>query len=143
MIVPDVNLAVYAYNTDAPNHRDARAYWEDLLQGLEAVGIADVVILGFVRITTRPKPLIRPLTGAEATAIATRWLRAPNVFSLLPGPRHWEIFDRLISRERSPSGLVTDAHLAALAIERGAVLHSTDRDFRRWAELSSLDPLTS
>ena len=141
MIVPDVNLVVYAHNTRAPEHLAASLYWEGLLNSGTEVGLADVVILGFVRLTTRSGVLAHPLTASGATQVVAGWFANSNVVPLPIGPDHWKVFSRLLATERSPSGLVTDAHLAALAIERGATLHSRDRDFARWPELDWTDPL--
>ena len=142
MILPDLNLLLYAYNPGAAQHAAARAWWESLLRGGGRVGIAWAVILGFVRLTTTRGVLARPATPAEAVSRIVSWLEQPGVFILSPGPRHLEVFARTLAA--TPGGaLTTDAHLAALAIENQAELHSNDTDFARFAGLRWHNPLAA
>ncbi len=141
MILPDLNLALYAHNTRDPRHLRASAYWEALLSGEGDVLLASAVLVGFVRLATSPKSVPNALSAARATALIDEWLARPNVRIPEPGPTHFETMGRLLSAVPSPSPLATDAHLAALALERGATLHSHDRDFARWPELDWRDPL--
>ena len=141
MIVPDVNLLVYAYNQDAPRHPAAASWWEDLLSGSRPVGLAWVTALGFIRITTHPQILARPLPVSKACAHVRAWLAQPYVSLLHPGDRHGEILFGLLERLGTAGNLTTDAHLAALAIEHQAEVHSTDADFERFPGLRHVNPL--
>jgi toxin-antitoxin system PIN domain toxin len=141
MIVPDVNLLVHAYNSGSPVHDAARAWWEDLLNGTRPVGLAWVTILGFIRISTHRQILTRPLPVGQACDRARAWLARPYVAILHPGERHAEILFGLLEAVGSGANLTTDAHLAALAIDHQAELHSTDADFRRFKGLRWTNPL--
>lgn len=141
MIVPDLNLLIYATNLDAPFHESARRWWEGCLQGEEAVGLAWVVLLGFVRLTTRQGILPSPLTFAQAAGLVDEWLAQPPTVVVHPGDRHWSIVKELLSPLGSAANLTTDAHLAAIAIEHRATLHSADGDFGRFPGLRCINPL--
>jgi toxin-antitoxin system PIN domain toxin len=141
MIVPDVNLIVHAYNQQSPAHARARKWWEALLNGEKPVGLAWVAVLGFVRIATHRHILAHPLPVAIATGLARSWLGQPCVTLLQPGDRHAEILFGLLEKLGTAGNLTTDAHLAALAIEYQAELHSTDTDFARFAGLRWLNPV--
>lgn len=141
MIVPDLNLLVYAYNLDAPHHHAARAWWEELLNGQVRVGLPWAVSLGFVRLMTHRTVLARPMAATEAVQRVRDWLARPQVEILDPGPRHLTILEGLLRAAGAAGSLTTDAHLAALAIEHQAELHSNDADFRRFAGLRWFDPI--
>ena len=141
MIVPDLNLLVYAYNIGAPAHAEARRWWEDLLSDSEAVRIPWAVCLGFVRLMTHRAVLLTPLPTADAVATVRSWLDLPNVEILDPGPRHLEYFERALAQAGTGGNLVTDAHIAALAMEFQAEVHSNDADFARFAGLRWHNPL--
>lgn len=141
MILPDLNLIVYAHNADAPDHGAARAWWEGLLNGNEPVAIPWAVALGFVRLMTHRAVLITPLQPAAAIAHVRSWFAQPAVEHLEPGPRHLDILDRMLSAAGTAGNLTTDAHLAALAIEHQCELHSNDTDFARFPGLRWRNPL--
>jgi hypothetical protein len=141
VILPDVNLLLHAYNRESPVHPAARAWWEGLLNGTRPVGLAWATILGFVRITTHRQILDRPLPVGVACETGRAWLRQPHVSVLHPGDRHSEILFSLLESLGTGGNLTTDAHLAALAIEHQAELHSTDRDFGRFAGLRWKNPI--
>jgi toxin-antitoxin system PIN domain toxin len=141
MILADSNLLLYAYNTAAPEHRQARAWLEDALSGTELFGLSWQTITAFMRIATNARAFIRPLTIGEATAVVASWLERPMVRILSAGQQHWEIFERLLVQGRIRGPLVMDAHLAALAIEHGAVLYTSDLDFARFPRLKMVNPL--
>ncbi len=141
MIVPDVNLLVYAYNADAPHHAAARSWWERCLGEDATVGLPWIVALGFVRIMTHRAVLARPLDPRAALEHVRSWLDQPNVEIVEPGPRHLQILEELLGALGIAGALTTDAHLAALAIERQAELHSNDADFARFAGLRWRNPL--
>ena len=140
MILPDINLVIYSYNEDAPFHVQAKAWWERCLSGTEPVGLAWVVVLGFVRLMSNRRVLARPLSAPKAAQQCRSWLLQPNVRIVLPGPAHMDILSGLLDGPMGPN-LVTDAHLAALAIEHQAELHSNDSDFARFSGLTWRNPI--
>ena len=141
MIVPDANLLLYAYNSAAKSHSPAQAWLARVLNDSRPVGLPWVTALGFIRIATNPKALPRPLTVAEACGEVRGWLTRPNVTILHPGDRHADILFGLLEHVGVAGNLTTDAHLAALAIEYQAELHSTDADFSRFPGLRWRNPL--
>lgn len=141
MILPDINLLVYAYNSDAPEHRTARTWWEDALSGKQPVGLPWVVLLGFARIMTSRRILVEPLTMTEAVGHMRSWLERPQAGILHPGPKHLDLIESLAQRIRASGEMTTDLHLAALAIEHQAELHSNDADFSRFPGLQWRNPL--
>ena len=141
MIVPDINLLVFAHNADAPLHEAARDWWQELLTSGEPVSLPWVVVLGYVRIMTHPAVLERPLRPAEALADVRRWLERPSVELMTPGPRHLDLLEHMLGTLGVAGNLTTDAHLAALAVEFQAEVHSNDRDFARFPGLRWRDPL--
>lgn len=142
MVAPDINRLLYAYNRAADEHELAKRWWEDLLSDAGPVGILWVVTLGFIRLMSHPKVLRDPLPIDECVDHVAEWFQRDCVLPLEPGPRHWPILSSLLSRLRVGGNLVTDAHLAALAIEHNAELHSNDTDFTRFAGLRLRNPLT-
>ena len=141
MILPDVNLVIYAHNADAPDHAAARSWWEGLLNGSDPVVVPWVVVLGFVRLMTHRAVLITPMRPAVAIASVRSWFAQPNVETIEPGPQHLDLLDRLLSVAGAAGNLTTDAHLAALAIEHQCELHSNDTDFGRFPGLRWRNPL--
>ena len=141
MILPDINLLVYAYNSDAREHAGARAWWESLLGSSEAVGLPWAVSCGFIRLMTHPAILVTPLDPLRAVGHVQAWLDRPNVEVLDPGPRHLEILRRLLGDLGVAGNLTTDAHIAALAMEYQCELHSNDADFARFSGLRWRNPL--
>ncbi len=143
MILIDANLLIYAYDSTNPHHETARQWLEERLSAPEPVGFAWHPIVAFLRIMTNQQVFERPLTAAEARAVVDTWVERPNVVLLEPSPRHWEILDRLIEEGSVRGPLMTDAHLAALALGNGATLCTTDGDFARFPGLETLNPLRS
>ena len=141
MIVPDVNLLVYAYNSEAPVHSAACVWWEGLLNGRETVAIPWAVSCGFVRIMTHPKVLETPMRPEAAIDVVRSWFDVPVVSVASPGRRHLDLMRSLLTELGVGGNLVTDAHLAALAIELQAELHSNDADFSRFSGLNWRNPL--
>lgn len=143
MIVPDVNLVVYAEVDAYPEHRAAREWWERAVNDGEEVGIALPAMFGFIRIVTNPRVLDPPMTVDTALDRVTGWLDRPTVRVLVPGPRHVEIAFRLLRSLGTAANLTTDVQLAALAIEFGATVHSNDIDFGRFPGLAWRNPLAA
>ena len=117
-----------------------KAWWEASLSGDKPVGLAWIAMLGFVRLMSNPRVLAHPMAAPEAAGLCTSWLEEPNVDVVLPGPNHLDILANLLEGRTSPN-LVTDAHLAALAIEHQAELHSNDSGFSRFSGLTWRDPV--
>jgi len=141
MILIDANLLLYAYDSGSEFHRAAADWLRAAFSGSELTGLAWVTILAFLRISTHPRMRAQPFTSAEAVAIVQEWLDQPNVRVLAPTARHWTILKDLISKGQVRAALMTDAHLAALAIEHGAVLYTNDRGFTRFPGLKWSNPL--
>jgi toxin-antitoxin system PIN domain toxin len=141
VLIPDINLLVYAYNSDAPDHRPARIWWEHALSGIKPVGLPWVVILGYLRLMTSRRILARPLLPSEAIAHIRSWLDQPQAQIIQPGPRHLDLLESLAGSAHVTGELTTDLHLAALAIEHQAELHSNDSDFSRFSGLRWFNPL--
>lgn len=141
MIIADVNLLVHAHNRAAPLHEPARRWWEDLITQQQPIGLPWAVALGFVRLVTHASVLVNPLPPLDAVARVRGWLAQPEVRIVEPGPRHLVIMEDLFRSTGVAGSLTTDTHLAALAIEHQAILHSNDADFRRFPGLRWIDPL--
>jgi hypothetical protein len=139
--VPDLNLLIYAVDRSSPVHRAALAWWNDLMSGGETVAFSWTVLLGFVRLTTNPSVVQKPLGADQAMDYVERWLARPTSTVIEPTPRHAAILRGLLAGSGTAGNLVTDAHLAALAIEHGAELCSADRDFGRFPGLHWVNPL--
>ena len=141
MIVPDTNLLVFAYNDGSPQHNDARRCWEELIDGNEVVGLPWVVTTGFVRLMANPSFVDSPLTPAAAADHVWDWLQFSHVTPIEPGPGHLVFFRQCLSVPGSGSNLVPDAHIAALAMEYDAEVHSADRDFERFPWVRWRNPI--
>ena len=141
MILVDANLLLYAYLARSEQHAAARAWVEKTFAGALPVRLAWTTILAFLRISTNPGLSGRPLLMAEATAVVNEWLGQPGVEILTPGEGHWEILRGLLKSAQVRGALTSDAHLAALAMEHGATLCTCDRDFSRFPNLRTLNPL--
>jgi len=137
----DLNLLLYAVNRDSDKHAAAKAWLERTLSADERVALPWVVLLGFVRVATHPQVLRHPLRPDQALAIVDSWLAQPQVIPLYPGEDHWGILRGLLAKAGTAGNLTTDAHLAALAIEHGAELCSTDSDFARFPALRWVNPI--
>ncbi|MHB8734068.1 MAG: TA system VapC family ribonuclease toxin [Terriglobales bacterium] len=137
----DANLLLYAYNKAAPQHVRARQWLEAVFVETEAIGLPWVSVLTFLRISTDLRILPRPYTSTEAIAIVQVWLAQPRTQLVGPTELHWDVLQQVVKQGQARGALVSDAHLAALALERGATLCSTDRDFRRFPGLKLLNPL--
>jgi uncharacterized protein len=143
MMLVDANLLLYAYDPAARQHEASRHWLEASLSGTVLVRFSWLTVWAFLRIITNPRVFERPLTMAEAEHHVSSWLAQPVAGILEPGERHWEIL-RPLARDGQVSGpLVMDAALAAIAIEHGATLCTTDRDFARFPGLTWMNPIAS
>jgi len=141
MILVDANLLLYAYHPRAEQHAASRAWLETALSGSALVRFAWLTLWAFLRISTNPRVFARPLSASEAETAVSSWLSQPAAAILDPGERHWDILRGLLREGQTVGPLVMDAALAALAIEHGATLHTTDRDFSRFPSLNWTNPL--
>jgi uncharacterized protein len=142
MRLPDVNVLLYAFNEEASDHERYRVWLQDGLSGDEPLAVFDDVLAAVVRIATHPRLFDPPATIDEALSFAAAVRSSPNAVSVAPGPRHWEIFQRLCREGRARGNLVPDAYLAALALESGSELITTDRDFARFPGLRWRHPFS-
>lgn len=140
MKLPDVNLLLYAIDESSSRHAAARPWVEDLVGGSETVAFAWSVLLAFVRVTTKPQVVAQPFTAPEALDLVDGWLARPNVVVVHPTDRHAAVLRELLAPLGAGGNLTSDAHLAALAIEHGADLCSSDTDFSRFTGLRWVDP---
>lgn len=139
MIIPDANLLLYAHDSRAKYHRRAKEWWEMTLGGDESIGLAPVAVFAFVRVGTNPRVYLNPMSVEEAIRLVNRWIALPGVRVL-----ETNYFSRamaLLEEIGTGGNLVSDAQLAATAIEEGAVLHTSDVDFRRFKDLKTFYPL--
>ena len=141
MILLDANILLYAYNPSFTQHERARVWLERTLGAPEPVGLPWATIMAFLRIGTNPRAFPHPLATGEAVGIIAAWLAHPTIVIVEPGERHWEILKVLLLAAQARGLEVMDAHLAALAIEHGATLHTTDRGFRLFPGLRVVNPL--
>jgi uncharacterized protein len=136
----DANVLLNAVNEDSREHPAARGWLEDSLNGNEAVGFAWVVLLAFIRVSTRPGIFARPFDAETACTYVEEWLTQPVSVVVNPTPRHLSILTSLLDDAGTGGNLTTDAHLAALALEHGAEVWSFDRDFARFRGLKARVP---
>jgi hypothetical protein len=141
VIIPDINLLVYAYNKQALRHEPAKAWWEATLSGNTPVGLPWVTSSGFIRIMTHRRILEKPISPEDAIDLVRSWLTQPAVVVLEPGPKFTGLFLGYLEKLGTAGDLTTDAQLAALAVENQAELHSNDTDFSRFDGLRWLNPL--
>jgi toxin-antitoxin system PIN domain toxin len=143
VILLDTSLLIYAIDSDSVRHAQARRWLEGVLSGTQWVGLPWIVLLAFVRITTRAGILRKPLPVEAAVAFIDGWMEQPYVTLVGPGDNHWAVLRNLLLAEGTAGNLTSDAHLAALAIEHGCTVASTDHDFRRFAGVTVFNPLSN
>lgn len=141
MILLDANILLYAHDTEAVQHRAVRKWLESCFAGDDWIGLPWVSLWAFVRVSSNPRLLRRPLSSDEAFEIVRSLLAQPRTVIVQPGERHAELLERMVREGQAAGPLVTDAVLAALALEHGATLASTDRDFSRFPMLDWVNPL--
>jgi len=140
VILVDASVLLYAYEPRSEHHQSCRSWLEKAFSGEEPVCLAWVTILAFIRIITNPVVFEFPLTASEATEVVGSWLARPAVFVLEAGERRWELLRTLLTERELSGAHVVHAFLAALALENGATLVTTDRDFSRFPKLRLSDP---
>ena len=141
MILVDANLLLYSQNADLPQHPPAVQWWDRQLSTNPAVALCWPVLSAFIRLSTSSRVFIHPLTIGKASDCVESWITRPNVSLIGPTSSHWAIFRELLEKCQATANLVGDAHLAALAIEHGCELQSTDADFSRFTKLKWRNPL--
>ena len=141
MILPDLNLLLYAHRTQDPNHVAARKWWQGLIDGPQEIRIPWVVAIGFIRLTTHPSSPSGPLPVDVAIEYVSSWFECPHISPIEPGTLHLTIIARILGATGVGGNLVTDAHIAACALEHNAEVHSADSDFGRFPGLRWHNPL--
>ncbi len=141
MIVLDANILLYAYDTSSLHYAKARSWLEQVLSDEGLVGIPWQSVAAFLRVVTNPRLPGDRFTADEAASVIDQWVSQPNVRLLAPGDKHWLLLRKMMSEGQARGPLVTDAQLAALTIECGGILHTTDRDFGRFPGLRWTNPL--
>jgi len=141
LILPDVNVLLYAFRSDAGNHAAYRTWLEGVLNGEMAYGMSPQVLASVIRLATHPRIFVRPDRLVDVLAFAAVLLEQPHCQIIQPGPRHWSIFTALCRKANANGNLVQDAWLAALAIESGCEWITTDRDYARFEGLRWRTPI--
>jgi toxin-antitoxin system PIN domain toxin len=141
VILVDANIPLYAEDSLSEHHEAARTWWDEQLSGSEPVALCWPVLTAFIRIGTNARLQQRPLTLKEALERVQSWLDQPGVRILTPTEQHWIIFQRMLRAGNATANLVSDAHLAALAVEHNCLLASSDTDFARFRGLKWRNPL--
>jgi uncharacterized protein len=142
VILPDVNLLIYAYDSTSPWHERAAKWWTSCLSGTRPVGISWVVALGFVRLWTSSRVFANPMPVDLAISHVESWLDRRVVRIVNPGPRHAELVFGFLRAEGRGGNMTTDAHLAAIAVESRGTIHTADTDFARFAGVQWVNPLS-
>ena len=142
MILVDANILLYAEDSLNPWHQKARVWWDSQLSGTTIVCFCWTVLSAFIRIGTNPRIFEQPLSLEQALARIQSWMDQPSTRIIRPTARHWTVFQHMLTHGQAVANLVTDAHVAALAIEHGCELASTDSDFARFPKLKWRNPLT-
>ncbi len=141
MILVDANLLIYAVDSDSVHHQAASGWLVETLSATTRVGLPWIVVLAFLRITTNPRIMLRPLEPETALQFVDSWLEQPFVEVVAPGPSHWPILRNLIRACGTAGNLTSDAHIAALALEKGCEIYSTDHDFKRFPGVVHVNPI--
>ena len=141
MLLPDVNILVYAFREDAPRHAEYKAWLHEQLNGYEPIGLSDVALSGVLRILTHPRIFVPPTPLSNALAFVSALRARRNCVIIAPAARHWEIFTALCISAAVKGNLVPDAYFAALAIEHGCEWITADRGFARYPGLRWRHPL--
>jgi len=142
LILVDANILLYAEDSLSPLHQKARVWWDEQLSQSGPVCLCWPVLSAFIRIGTNPRIFEHPLSLEQALARVQSWMEQPCTRVIRPTEQHWTIFQMMLKDGQAVANLVTDAHLAALAIEHGCDLASTDSDFARFPKLKWINPLS-
>lgn len=138
----DANILLYAEDQLSPNHVKARTWWDAALSGSDPVCLCWMVLNAYIRIGTNPRVFEQPLSLEQAVSRIQSWLDQPCTRLVGPTERHWIVFQQMLREGQAAGNLVTDAHLAALALENGCELISTDSDFSRFPGIRWRNPLS-
>ena len=141
MTLVDANVLLYAHDSESPYQEASKRWLEGELSSGRSVSFALLTLLAFVRIASDRRIFLRPLTPAEACSRIEGWLALPNTRVLQPGPRTWKLLSELCASGQAKGAMVMDAHLAALALEHGASIATTDRDFTRFPGIDLVNPV--
>jgi toxin-antitoxin system PIN domain toxin len=141
MILVDANILLYAEDQLNPQHEIAREWWDEQLSGAAPVCLCWTVLCAFIRIGTNPRVFERPLTLKQTVTRVQSWLDQPCTRLIYPTERHWTVLQSLLTEGQALGNLVSDAHLAALAVQHGCTLMSTDSDFARFTRVKWKNPL--
>jgi toxin-antitoxin system PIN domain toxin len=141
VIIPDVNLLLYAVISGFPQHSRAHAWWEQAVNSPARIGLTQPAVFGFLRIATNARVLQSPLPVKDATGYIRDWLGQPNVDLLVPGAQHLRTALGLLEEIGTAGNLTTDVQLAAYAIEHQGEIHSNDTDFARFPQVKWINPL--
>jgi toxin-antitoxin system PIN domain toxin len=143
LIIPDVNVLMYAAVDGFAQHERARSWWQGSLSSGVSVGLAPAVVYGFVRLATNPRVLVEPMTLDQALALIGQWLDRPEVEYLPAGRRHLDLALGLLHDAGAAGNLTTDAQIAAHAVERDGMVATNDTDFARFPGVRCVNPLDS
>lgn len=143
MILPDLNLLLYAYNPHTPQHGGARSWWEGAMNGDELIGMPLEIAFGFVRVATHPRLGAARVALADARRVVEGWMDLPQLRTLVPGALHFNRVMELMTAAMATGSVLSDAILAAYAIEHRATLFTNDGDFARFPGLMWRNPLVS
>jgi toxin-antitoxin system PIN domain toxin len=141
LILVDANILLYAEDSLSAFHQQARKWWDDQLSGSEPVCLCWTVLSAFIRIGTNPRVFENPLSLEQAQARIQSWFDQPCTRIIRPTEQHWTAFQQMLTAGQAFANLVTDAHIAALALEHGCTVASTDADFARFPKLRWINPL--
>lgn len=140
MILPDVNVLIYAFRRDCERHSVCKAWLDGIVASDTQFGMSPLALSAVVRIVTNPRAFRNPSSAEEAFAYCNNLLGQPHCEIVTPGERHWEIFTQLCIRSNTKGPLVSDAWFAALAIERACIWITYDRDYARFPRLDWREP---
>lgn len=141
MILVDANILLYAEDALSAFHQQARKWWDDQLSGSQPVCLCWTVLSAFIRIGTNPRVFEKPLSLEQALSRIQSWLDQPCTRIIRPTEQHWTTFQQMLNHGQAVANLVTDAHIAALAIEHGCIVASADADFARFPKLKWINPI--
>jgi len=132
MMLPDINVLLYSVEADNPYHAPAKRWLESAFNSSTSVGLAWLVLAGFVRLSTQPRILRKQLTTIESLAVMNEWIHHPKAQIVHPGPQHGALLGSFLAAAGTAGNLTNDAHLAALAVENNGIVGTFDKDFNRF-----------